>query len=92
MINHLYLAGSRSGLVNRQAVKRSTIILTESIIDALTLYDQGFKNVIPAYGVNGLTDDHFSLFNRQVKEIYLVFDNDEAGKDGAAKAAEQLQA
>ncbi|MBU0679881.1 MAG: toprim domain-containing protein [Proteobacteria bacterium] len=91
-VNHLYLAGSRSGLVNRQAVKRSsTIILTESIIDALTLYDQGFKNVIPAYGVNGLTDDHLSLFNRQVKEIYIVFDNDEAGKEGAAKAADQLQ-
>jgi len=28
--------------------------ITESIIDALTLYDQGFTNVIPAYGVNGL--------------------------------------
>jgi DNA primase len=68
MINHLYLAGSRSGLVNRQAVKRSTtIILTESIIDALTLYDQGFKNVIPSYGVNGLTEDHLSLFNSPLK-------------------------
>ncbi|MBL0381285.1 MAG: hypothetical protein JKP90_16950 [Desulfofustis sp. PB-SRB1] len=45
-----------SGLVNRQAVPRSaSIILTESIIDAVTLYDQGFTNVIPAYGVNGVT-------------------------------------
>ncbi|MCP3663407.1 MAG: hypothetical protein GY696_13085, partial [Gammaproteobacteria bacterium] len=55
-IKHLYLKGPRNGTVNRQAVKRSqTILLTESIIDALTLYDQGFKNVIPIYGVNGLT-------------------------------------
>jgi len=92
-VNHLYLAGSRQGLINRQALKRSTtIILTESIIDALTLYDQGFKNVIPVYGVNGLTDDHLSLFNRsKAKDIYIVFDADKAGKQGAAKTAKQLQ-
>jgi DNA primase catalytic core len=77
---HLYLAGPRCGLVNRQAVNRSqTVILTESIIDALTLYDQGFKNVIPIYGVNGLIDDHLQLLNRKVKCVYLVFDADEAG-------------
>jgi DNA primase len=59
-VSHLYLAGSRTGIINRQAVKRSsTILLTESVIDALTLYDQGFTNVIPCYGVNGLTEDHF---------------------------------
>jgi DNA primase catalytic core len=91
-VSHLYLAGSRSGIINRQAVKRSsTILLTESIIDALTLYDQGFKNVIPAYGVNGLTDDHLFLFNCGVKEIYICFDSDQAGKDGAAKTAKQLK-
>lgn len=39
-VSHLYLPGPRSGIINRQAVKRSqSIILTESIIDALTLYD-----------------------------------------------------
>jgi DNA primase len=91
-VSHLYLAGSRSGLVNRQAVPRSaSIILTESIIDAVTLYDQGFTNVIPAYGVNGVTEDHLVLFNGAVTEVYLCFDSDQAGKDGAAQAAAQLQ-
>ncbi len=90
-IKHLYLKGPRSGVVNRQAVKRSqSIILTESIIDALSLYDQGFKNVIPLYGVNGLTDDHLFLFNR-IKEVYLVFDADEAGRSCAEKTKEQLK-
>jgi DNA primase len=73
-VSHLYLPGPRTGLVKPaySAVKRSqTIILTESIIDALTLYDQGFKNVVPVYGVNGLIDDHLSLFDRRVKEVYL---------------------
>ncbi len=89
---HLYLPGPRSGLVNRQAVKRSqTIILTESIIDALTLYDQGFKNVIPIYGVNGLLDDHLSFFNRKIKTAYLVFDADDAGKRAAGAVSLRLK-
>ncbi|MDH5525391.1 MAG: CHC2 zinc finger domain-containing protein [Desulfobulbaceae bacterium] len=90
-VNHLYLPGPRQGVINRQAVKRSSsIILTESVIDALTLYDQGFKNVVPAYGVNGLTEDHLFIFNSKVKEIYLAFDSDQAGKDGAEKISELL--
>jgi DNA primase len=80
-LKHLYLAGRRCGLVNRQAVKRSsTLILTEAIIDAVTLYDQGFTNVMPIYGTNGLTDEHLYLFNRKIKTAYLVFDADDAGR------------
>ena len=91
-VSHLYLPGPRRGLVNRQAVKRSSsIILTESVIDALTLYAQGFKNIIPVYGVNGLTEDHLSLFNGRIQEVYIVFDADGAGKNGAALVAGQLQ-
>jgi DNA primase len=83
-VHHLYLPGPRQGIINRQAVKRSqTILLTESIIDALTLYAQGFKNTIPIYGVNGLLEEHLSLLNRRIKEAYLVFDADEAGRKGA---------
>jgi DNA primase len=91
-VTHLYLPGPRSGLVNRQAVKRSqSIILTESVIDALSLYDQGFKNVMPLYGVNGLLDDHLFLFNRRVLETYLVFDADEAGRKGAETVSMRLK-
>jgi DNA primase len=91
-VSHLYLPGPRSGLVNRQAVKRSqTIILTESIIDALTLYDQGFKNVIPIYGVNGLLDEHLSLMQRKVKNAYLVFDADDAGRKASEAVSLRLK-
>ncbi len=91
-ITHLYLPGPRSGLVNRQAVNRSqTIILTESIIDALSLYDQGFKNVIPIYGVNGLIDDHLNLMQRRIKTAYLVFDADDPGKKAVDAVALRLK-
>ncbi len=89
---HLYLPGPRKGLVNWQAAKRSsTILLTEAIIDALTLYDQGFKNVIPCYGVQGLSSDHLVAFEQfGVKEVLICFDADEAGKAGAASVANRL--
>ena len=97
-IPHLYLPGKRRGLVKlaRGMAKRTqTVLLTESVIDALTLYDQGFKNVVPIYGVNGLIDDHLSLFNRNgtsgIKEAYLVFDADVAGKNAAESISRQLK-
>jgi DNA primase len=66
--------------------------LTESIIDALTLYNAGFKDVIPCYGVNGLTEDHLALFARhQTKEVYICFDKDEAGEQCAERIKEQLK-
>jgi len=90
---HLYLPGPRRGVFNFQAAKRSkSIILTESIIDALTLYNAGFKDVLPCYGVNGFTRDQLDLLTRsQVKEVYICFDRDDAGKEGAEKVAAQLK-
>jgi 5S rRNA maturation endonuclease (ribonuclease M5) len=89
----LYLPGPRRGVFNYQAAKRSkSIILTESIIDAVTLYNAGFKDVIPCYGVNGFTRDHLDLITRsQVKEVYICFDLDDAGKEGVARVAAQLK-
>ncbi len=91
-VTHLYLPGARSGIINRQAVKRSqTILLTESVIEALTLYAQGFKNVIPIYGVNGLLDEHMALFKGRIKESFIIFDADEAGIKGAEALALRLK-
>ena len=90
---HLYLPGPRRGVFNYQAAKRSkSIILTEAIIDALTLYNAGFKDVLPCYGVHGFTKDQLDLITRsQVKEVYICFDLDDAGKEGAEKIAAQLK-
>jgi DNA primase catalytic core len=90
---HFYLPGPRRGVWNFQAAKRSkSIILTEKIIDALTLYNAGFRDVIPCYGVNGFTRDMLDLLTRsQVKEVYICFDRDDAGKEGAEKIAAQLK-
>ncbi|MDY6974159.1 MAG: CHC2 zinc finger domain-containing protein, partial [Thermodesulfobacteriota bacterium] len=89
---HLYLAGERHGVFNRQAVKSNKeIILTESIIDAVTLINAGIKNVIPCYGVNGLTPDHLNLFKKyQPENVYICLDPDETGIKAAKEIAGTL--
>jgi DNA primase len=48
--------------------------------------------VIPCYGVNGLTEDHLALFERyRSKEIYICFDRDDPGEQGATGIKEQLR-
>ena len=51
--------GPHRGVWNEEALVASKeIILCESIIDALTFWCAGFRNVTASYGVNGFTDDH----------------------------------
>ena len=93
-VNHLYLPGLKVGLWNYQAAKRSaSLLVTESVIDALTLIDRGLLDVIPCYGVHGLTDDllhHLEYCN--TKDVTLCFDGDAAGKRGIEKVSAQLEA
>ena len=80
---HLYLPGPHRGLVNRAAAKvyREELILTESIIDALSLIVLGILNVIPCYGVNGFTEEHGKLLrDERVKTVAVGFDSDEAAE------------
>jgi DNA primase catalytic core len=90
---HLYLTGERLGLFNRQAARaHQQIILTESVIDSLTLLCAGIGNTIPAYGINGFTDDHLQwLKTCAVETVHVCFDADEAGRQAAEKTAARLE-
>ncbi len=62
---HLYLPGPHRGVWNEEALQASKeIILCESLIDALTFWCAGFRNVTASYGVNGFTDDHRAAFQQ----------------------------
>jgi DNA primase catalytic core len=94
-VKHLYSPGPHKGLVNRKAagVYREEIILTESVLDALSLIEMGIENVIPCYGVNGFTAEHLKVLkDNRVKTVVLAFDSDEAGRKGAEKLKEKLLA
>ena len=63
---HCYLPGPFRGVVNYQAARSSSeIILTESILDALSFHQAGIKTAIPIYGTNGFTADHLDLLKRE---------------------------
>ena len=89
---HLYLKGAHKGVFNRKASKvYDEIILTESIIDALSLIELGLQNVQALYGTNGFTEEHLRILKGdRVKTIILALDNDEAGKTASEKLKEKL--
>ena len=89
---HLYLKGEHRGVWNEEALIASKeIILCEALIDALTFWAAGFRNVTASYGVNGFTADHRAAFEKHGTErVYIAYDRDEAGDKAAAKLAEQL--
>jgi DNA primase len=67
------------------------IILCESIIDALTFWCAGFRNVTTAYGVEGFTDELLAAFKTHgIERVLIAYDRDEAGERAAAKLAERL--
>jgi DNA primase len=79
---HCYLPGPLRGVLNFQAARLSAeVILTESILDALSFHQAGIAAAIPIYGVNGVTPDHLDLLKREgVKRVVLALDNDDAGR------------
>ncbi len=89
---HLYLPGPHRGVWNAQALPSADeVILTEALLDAMTFWCAGHRNVTAAYGVEGFTDDHIAAFQRAgIKRVLIAFDRDEAGERGAAKVAERL--
>jgi DNA primase catalytic core len=89
---HLYLPGEHRGVWNEEALIASKeIILCEALIDALTFWCAGYRNVTSSYGVNGFTADHKAAFEKHGTErVYIAYDRDEAGDSAAAKLAEEL--
>ena len=82
---HLYLPGAHAGVWNEEAVAVSKeIILCEALIDALTFWTAGFRNVTASYGVHGFTEDHRRAFEKYGTErVYIAYDRDEAGDKAA---------
>jgi DNA primase catalytic core len=92
---HLYLPGPHKGVWNLDGLKegKGEIILCEALIDALTFWCAGYRNVTAVYGVEGFTPDHLAVFKRfDVRRVLIAFDRDDAGERGTAKISERLLA
>ena len=100
---HLYLPGPHRGIWNPDCLKspvptegttaERSIILTESIIDALTFWVNGFHKVTCIYGTEGFSEEHLQAFKaHKTQRIYLAYDRDKAGDRAAERDAQRLQA
>ena len=91
---HCYLSGPLRGVVNFQAARSSEeVVLTESVLDALSFLQAGIATAIPIYGTNGFTSDHLDLLKREgVRSVILALDSDEAGRKGTEALKGRLQA
>jgi DNA primase catalytic core len=89
---HLYLPGQHRGVFNGAVAKTNqTLFITEAILDGMSLWQAGFKNVIALYGAHGWTDDHEKLLRENgATEIYLCLDNDQTGEEATARLEKEI--
>ena len=89
---HFYTK-NRCGLYPNYPSKETEIlILTESIIDSLTIKQSTGYKVLALYGTNGLTKEHLQAINilNKLKEIVFFMDGDESGDMAVEKYSKSL--
>jgi DNA primase len=88
---HLFLPGPLRGVFNPAALRAPEVILTEGIIDALTFWGAGFRNVTTSFSAKPLSEELLAaLVAAKTRRVLIAFDRDEAGDRGAAEVASQL--
>jgi len=95
---HHYLEGDHKGLYPGYPDTDTTkLILTEAVIDAATLLQlpkitKDFS-ILALYGTNGFTDEHRNAITelKDLKEVILFFDGDEAGAEATKHIAAELK-
>jgi DNA primase len=89
---HLYLAGPLQGVWNALGIiHEKSWVLCEAIIDALTLWCHGVRNVTTCFGKNTFTDELWELMRcKRPDKVVIAFDSDAAGDAAAEKLAPTL--
>jgi DNA primase catalytic core len=93
-VTHLYLPGPQRGVFNWNALQTSrTVVVAESVLDAMALCQVGFKNTTCLFGVKNLPPDLDALLGRFATEtVVFCLDGDAAGREATGRLATQLQA
>jgi len=89
---HLYLEAPKRGVWNAEAVMSGgELILCEAVLDALTFWCAGFRNVTCSFGAGSVNEDLWALLHdARPRWVMLAQDNDPAGNDAVAKLAPRL--
>src|SRR5690554_6441244 len=92
---HYYLKNS-TGLFYYPKKDARTLIITESIIDFLSLYQideiRNHYDFLPIYGTNRLNGEHIQVLQKleHLQELIFFLDGDEAGNNATTKYSEEL--
>ncbi|EKR62734.1 putative DNA primase [Leptospira weilii str. 2006001853] len=83
--DHLYLPGRHLGNWNEEdGFEKKELVLCESILDALSFWENGIRNVTCSYGVEGYTEElHQRILEKGIERVYIAYDGDGAGDKGA---------
>lgn len=94
----LYLPGAMKGVWNADGIAAShgEVILTASLIDAMTFWCAGFRNVTATcavVGADGFPPDLLAAFKRcGVERVLIAYERDQAGESAAEATAAKLMA
>lgn len=95
---HFYLRDRQGLYPHYPPTSTKKLILTESIIDCVTLLQQpeiaSKYNLLALYGTNGFTEEHQTAIRalQSLEEIIFFLNGDEAGNKAVAKYAPMLKA
>ena len=89
---HMNLSRPIRGVWNEAALVASKeIILCEALIDAMTFWCAGYRNVTATLGVNNFTQDHWqALKHHGTRRVLIAYDRDDAGNAAANKLTPEL--
>jgi DNA primase len=91
-VPHRCCAGDRTGVFCVQAARGvSSVFLVEGVLDAIAMQQANFTNTLALGGVQGFSTALLEHLQREkVREIVLVLDGDEAGRQGSSALAARL--
>ncbi len=91
-VPHRYLRGPKRGVLNWQALRSAhRLVVAESVLDALSLWQSGVRDVTCLYGAGGLPPDlEEQLARCAASELVWCLDADPAGRAATADLARQL--
>ena len=73
----------------KQSKKNNAVIIVEGYIDVIMLHQYGITNVVATMGTS-INTEHIKILFRACDNIYFCFDGDNAGKNAASRALEQI--
>jgi len=65
--------------------QKKSALIVEGNTDLLKVYQYGFRNVVASLGT-ALTENQIKLLARYTKNVYILYDGDEAGYNASARA------